>query len=134
MHIHQGKVGGPDCSNATDVAQCAMPTPEGLRKFTVTFDRPGQEKLLTNVLGGHFVDMMFGQEQNADCEFGPCGADGNLDAPAPHAAKATGQGRVLLYARPHVNHADYASGAKFFKFKSHDGKPITITVGVGTAI
>lgn len=137
MRMHQGKVGGPDCSNATDVAQCAPATPQGLRKFVATPDHPGQFKLLSNVLGSHFADMFIAQEENAQCEFGFCGPDGNIHAPYPHAGASPGpQGRVMLYAhaRPGVQAAAHDQGANCFYFKSLDGKPLVFTINLGPVI
>jgi hypothetical protein len=137
MHLHQGKAGGPDCSGATDVAQCAPATAQGLRKFVATPAHPGEFKLLTNVLGAHFTEMVIAQEENAHCEFGFCGPDGNIHAPYPHAAASPGpQGRVMLYAhaKPGVSRAVYEQGANCFWFKSLDGKPLVFTVNVGPVI
>lgn len=134
MTMHQGNFGGPDCSNATDVAQCAMPTKDGVRKFTATPNAPGQFKILSNVLGGHFAEIMIGQEQNANCEFGFCGADGNLDAPG--VVKGIDQQRVMLYHTARAGHSNDVSYEhfKYFYFKSLDGKPLTFTVGPGVAL
>lgn len=131
MHMHQGKVGGTDCSDATDLAQCAAAS--GDWKFTAVPANAGESKILTDVLGGHFVNLMVGQEQKAHVTFGFCDANMNF---APGSGHADDQGRVMLYHVARAGHPDDPSydRFKYFGFICHDGAPVTFTLGKGAAL
>lgn len=146
MRIHQGKVGGPDCSNATETNQVFVRDAAGTMKCECE-GKPGETKLLkvsAEHAPGHFKTIGLTQDSISDATWGWCGADGKLDAAAPKAGAGHGQQQVQCYD-PSVKKNKDLNPPRFPEFGPNavthvllsigqDGKPTVYRMGLGLPV
>lgn len=134
MQLHQGKLGGPDCSNATETNQAFVADATGTMKITGT-GKPNEIKVLklsTNQSRGHKT-VGVSQTQKSDANYGWGNADGSFHA----GGKSPGQGVQVINYDPAMkkgnSYPSYDTAQYLILTIGNDGAPVTYELGLGQA-